>query len=1015
MNILAVGANRINQLISLPSQLQTADRKVVRLAFFSLAAIVSGATVCFKALQRRRIDPRENFEELVRLGRDTLVVRPKPLITNLTQAAVSDKLWQFLHYVGEDPKTQPFFPHKGMCLAYNLLHLYCFFVDRENCNKGISFFYDSKAESFDQRLERVRFLDFEEIENGNPDWKEMCESLCNDLFYLQKSQELSPYRSDLDMLKSISNRECIKALQAHPLFVSLFPENDRYYSLGQTLFNILQISQDSDKYLLFSNGNHAFGITYRNGWCEYRDSNKKPIHFRPTEEKCAWIAHHIGWNLYQHTPGAQTGAVVLSITLFAGPELTQDVVSGCRLSLMPFLIGVGDANNKHTPLTLAVSCNHKEMILPLLEEGASLDFPNRLGQSPLQVAAYIGNIEIATLLIERNADVNLPNFNKRRALHFAAERGNASMVQLLLEKGALVNLPGDKGITALHLAAIQSPCEALQALLKQDPAIDQIDNKGRTALQHAVTAQNIKGAKLLLERGANVNIPDAEGNTPLHSAVLTNNMEMVALLLESGSAINHQNSQKKAPLYMAAELLNCDMVKLLMKHGAFVHQKGEDDNTALVPAVLSFNLEIVKALLSAPFARALVNKVNTKGITPFHIATKFTSITGNTNIIEYLLKYGANIDLQTPNGVSSLSIALLSSESVLENEVPEYMEKLYKEQQARKTSLSQKQEAEPIADEFVEVKSVLAPSRKYAEQMVRWLVAHGANVNGTAESELSPLMCAVLTQNFGDIEFLIAQGADINASNKEGITALHLAASIHYIDVLRTLLKVDANLNQQDANGNTALHIAVEAQNIEAVKEFLAKKANVNLQDNKGETALYKAARKNNLALVNLLLGYGASPDLATTQDNTAFIPAAANRSFDMMLSLLRAGSKDKGALTLACMTEDLSFTQTVATLLGMQDELSKELNTAIQSKDTNKIRSYIDMGVKIDEMALVAGIRTGEIAIVQMLIDAGGIVTRDIANLFKSGSGCPTSEEIHGLLRITHENQHASAKEMLS
>ncbi len=86
----------------------------------------------------------------------------------------------------------------------------------------------------------------------------------------------------------------------------------------------------------------------------------------------------------------------------------------------------------HTPLQVATSCGHIDMVIALVEAGAEKDSSNSTSDSPLACACKIGLREVARLLHKRGADVN--RFPVR-ILHCVVFRDDVELLQALLDAG----------------------------------------------------------------------------------------------------------------------------------------------------------------------------------------------------------------------------------------------------------------------------------------------------------------------------------------------------------------------------------------------------------------------------------------------------------------------------------------------------------------------------------------------------------------------------------------------------
>ena len=86
-----------------------------------------------------------------------------------------------------------------------------------------------------------------------------------------------------------------------------------------------------------------------------------------------------------------------------------------------------------------------------MKKGTDINTRNKYRQTPLHLAATGGHIEIVRLLLEKGADINARDI-KGTPLHWAASRGHLEVVRWLVENGADINARDEDGRTALHWA-----------------------------------------------------------------------------------------------------------------------------------------------------------------------------------------------------------------------------------------------------------------------------------------------------------------------------------------------------------------------------------------------------------------------------------------------------------------------------------------------------------------------------------------------------------------------------------
>jgi len=297
----------------------------------------------------------------------------------------------------------------------------------------------------------------------------------------------------------------------------------------------------------------------------------------------------------------------------------------------------------------------------------------------------------------------------RELLAHGAEVDAKSAVDLMTplvsaEPRAQPRPPG--GITAMLFAVREGCMDCVKVLLEKGAKIDLPDPEGLTPLISAVFNAHFDVAKYLIEQGANVNRWDWWGRTPLYLAVDYNTLphggrpdqpsldetlpiDIVRMLLEKGANPNLQlklfppfrstgNDRGldgmltvgTTPLLRAAKGLDAPSIKLLLEHGAIVDLP---NSTGMTPTLVAsgmgstdadtrgyFTTSDVQDRSIASLELLLVHGGEINGVAgrlqqaPLHGAAFW----GWNNVVEYLLKKGADINLKDSRGFTAVDYAM---------------------------------------------------------------------------------------------------------------------------------------------------------------------------------------------------------------------------------------------------------------------------------------------------------------------------------------------------------------------
>lgn len=397
----------------------------------------------------------------------------------------------------------------------------------------------------------------------------------------------------------------------------------------------------------------------------------------------------------------------------------------------------------------------------------------------------------------------------------AIEHRDAAATRALL-RGAAVNAAQPDGMTALHWAARHDDLDTARILLAAGANPAAKNRYGVTPLSIACTNGNAALIRLLLESGAEPNTPLRGGETPLMTAARTGRVKAVSALLERGAPINARLPQGQTALMWAAAEGHAAVVDTLLAAGAEFRQPLDSGFTPLLFAARGGHTAIVDALLNAGVdineatqpARAAGKMQPRKGTSALLIAIE----NGHFELAAHLLDRGAN-----PNDLRSGYTPLHALTWV------------------RKPDSGEDENGLPPPDGSGSVTS---------EQLIRKLVAHGADVNARltggpsgggriARKGCTPFMMAADTADTPYLKLLVELGADPTIPNSEGCTPIMAAAGLgtrtaeeeagtedEALEAIAYLLSLGANVNEVCGRGDTAMHGAAFA-NFPKVVKFL--------------------------------------------------------------------------------------------------------------------------------------------------------------------------------------------------
>ncbi len=190
----------------------------------------------------------------------------------------------------------------------------------------------------------------------------------------------------------------------------------------------------------------------------------------------------------------------------------------------------------------------------------------------------------------------------------------------------------------------------------------------------------------------------------------------------------------------------------------------------------------------------------TPGNTPLH----FAASGDHTEVIEYLIEKGADVNMKSYFGMTPLHVAAQNG------------------QQKVTELLIKKGAAIHVKDRSRHTPVFYAAFRGYTK-VVELLLSKRMDIHVKGKNDMTLLHSAASGGHLILTRHLIEKGMDVNASNAFGRTPLHFAASGGHKAVVELLLDRGSDINKKSLDMRTPLHLAT-AGNYQEVAELLIEK-----------------------------------------------------------------------------------------------------------------------------------------------------------------------------------------------
>ena len=416
------------------------------------------------------------------------------------------------------------------------------------------------------------------------------------------------------------------------------------------------------------------------------------------------------------------------------------------------------------------------------------------------------NFELAKKYIDKGADVNASCIFGHSIFAYACQELPINTIEFLLQNGADVNHINDAGFTPLCCAVKDHNLDKVKLLVENGADVNlacNLDvslygNANLTPLYFsAIKCTNTKIANYLIEQGADMNRQYGDGDTILHK-IISWDTKMANLFIKNGADLNIQNRVGWTPLYYSAYHRLLDMTKLLLENGADPNINDNYGKSVLLSAVENDDEDIAKLVLKYG---ANPNITDKEGRTPLFPAVKF----GKYSLVELLIKNGADPAIKNQYGNTALN----------ECPSPTFFEMLKFFSQIGGSSQSNKYITK-MPKKSIEVNNINKTRQarvKFSienndllffsydnnlKKVAECISSKNFDINVQDEKGYTPLMYAIMNHNLDMVKFLVANGANINLCNKKGQSPLKIAYLYNCEDIATYLLEKGASDKIED-------------------------------------------------------------------------------------------------------------------------------------------------------------------------------------------------------------------------
>lgn len=554
-------------------------------------------------------------------------------------------------------------------------------------------------------------------------------------------------------------------------------------------------------------------------------------------------------------------------------------------------VDVNKQNNKgYSPLHLAITSGHREMIELLLENSKTdLNLKTLDGKCALQFAllspeaANESSFDIAKRLIDKDAQTNEVDPQNGDSLLQMLIKMNAEEAAIFMVDYAKLNSKNRQGLTALMIAAEKKQTQLVTVLLAKGaaPNMQSEVTEQKTALHYAIESNSIDVVQAFVDFQNQVsgdqerpdfNLKSTMGDSPLSLAMAMGHNDLVPLLIKGGADVNARNGQDLTLLHQAIIKENAETAIFLLEQGADMNALTADQENPLQLAIHCRLEAVVDDLCSRGVS---LSAPNNKGDCPLWAALE----TEQENIASVLVRHGVDTDCWGPGPDGCLQTLL--HRAIDENNEPTAM---FLIRSGCDMDSPRQASADGGGDEAKDKASPLHLCCQWGlTKVLQTLIDHGANVNVIDFENKTPLHHAIQNQHDEIITILLFHPSiDLKIRDKLANTPFATALTVRNNKAAQNILERMPNAAEQmDQRGRNFLHLAIMKDDLESVLFLLSIQVDVNsrVHDCNQTPPLHLAAASENEMLIrNLILAGARLNDRDATQKTALHIAAERGR-----------------------------------------------------------------------------------------------------------------------------------------